>query len=156
MACDLTISEWDKASMLPTPAFIIERIDRIATNAELAREGSMADRYKHLRGRLDPEVWSAIEDHGRSQEYISGEARQDYAKRIIAEMRAKIARGDYDFPKPPVPGGESYRVAAERSAAQRNGPSTIPADPAKRRSWAHEKAKNMGWLVEREAGDEAE
>lgn len=53
-------------------------------------------------------------------------------------------------------GVPEYRRQAEAAMAQRNGPSTVPADPAARKSWAREKAVSMGWVPQqsREAGDE--
>ena len=51
-----------------------------------------------------------------------------------------------------VPG---YTAHAEQLAAERNGGSTIPADPADRAPWARKKAREQGWITApREPGDE--
>ena len=78
--------------------------------------------------------------------------RADYAGKLIAEMRARIAAGAFSMPKPERD-VQPYSAYAEAQARERNGPSTIPEDPAKRRAWAHLKAIEMGWLP-REPGQE--
>lgn len=128
-----TIREWDQPSKMPPLAFILDRV------AAVRERRQMEQASRPVLERPDKPDYYPQEDP---------ETRKEFAKRIIAEMRAKLAAGHYDMPKTKTEDYEGYAEYAEKQARKRNGGSTIPEDPAERKAWARQQAIRQGWLQE--------
>jgi hypothetical protein len=134
------IREWNEPSKMPTLAFILERVEQTRQAQEQRR---IAQASRRVLDRTDkPEAENP------------NESRADYAKRVIAEMRAKLAAGYYNMPKPQASDYVSHAEFAETEAAKRNGVTTMPEDPTDRPAWARQMAIKNGWVRARQPGEE--
>lgn len=118
-AAQRTIEEWEKPCMMPPLSFILERAYLAEDSNKLMTAQELAAKYA---GHVDdPEERRAIIAEGRE--------RMEIVKRSMLDVKG--------FP--------THRETSEQLAAERNGVSTIPADPVERHSWAIQKAKDQGW-----------
>lgn len=130
-------------------------IEVIRTYSEQYRPvDPIAETREYLKRDDKPTDWVALgRKNGVTKEEIAQwlEEGKQAQREVIAKLAAdpvwQLAAG-----RAGVPG---YRQFSENLAAERNGKSEIPADPAARGPWARKKAVEMGWSEGREPGDEA-
>lgn len=174
-AVDRTLREWREPSKLPPPYFIAERLEaaireRIETDRprrQIPDEFAPIDTEKLPKGWTDAEVLEArrvmrlARESSSDRQPITGdpnESRENFARRIVAEMRHRIKAGAHAMPTARPEDYKDYMASRERAELlmkSRNVISAIPEDPGERRSWARDKAVKGGWIEAREPGEEA-
>jgi hypothetical protein len=143
-------------SEFPVPVDVLLEAEKWQRrNLEIQASQTLLDRpVKPEDSEIPGELRSAAARSGVTKAEIAQWLEEGKAK---ARARyAELAKDPKWREQQAAAGVPEYRRQAEAAMAERNGPSTVPADPSARRSWAREKAASMGWIPRqsREAGDE--